>query len=278
MPALPQSIAAQVTKTQAGYTTTLASSSATAELMKHNQGDQQHIRDSDGRMPANNMPPPPPPPRADKTQKVKEWVVKTDSKQIQALRYYSAQGYNLINTYLRGGEYVKNQAINTLLSRDYLHSDEPTPKEFDSGMRAYIQDVAEGLNELAITDHKKVYRGLKFDKSELKNLLDQYTTVGSIITEKGFLSTSPDKAWVNDTILVINLESGHKGRILGDVAHFKGEAEMLFPPESKMLVEKVLNRGDKEFDSHFSTLKLTDDASTDTTRIKRIINIKMLNK
>ncbi len=53
---------------------------------------------------------------------------------------------------------------------------------------------------------------------------------------------------------------------------------MLFPPESKMLVEKVLNHGDKEFDSHFSNLKLTDDASADTTRIKRIINVKMLNE
>ncbi|WP_278249241.1 ADP-ribosyltransferase [Photorhabdus sp. RW14-46] len=277
MPALPQSIAAQITKAQTGCTTTLVSS-ATAELIKHNQSDQQHIKDSDGRKPVNNMPPPPPPPMADKTQKVKKWVVNTDSKQLQALRYYSAQGYNLINTYLRGGEYVKHQAIETLLSRNYLHSNEPTPQEFDAGMRAYIQDVTEGLNELAITDHKKVYRGLKFDKSELKNLLDQYTTEGNIIAEKGFLSTSPDKAWVNDTILVINLESGHKGRILGDAAHFKGEAEMLFPPESKMLVEKVLNRDDKEFDSHFSNLRLTDDASADTTRIKRIINIKMLNE
>ncbi|EAM3934828.1 NAD(+)--protein-arginine ADP-ribosyltransferase SpvB, partial [Salmonella enterica] len=68
-----------------------------------------------------------------------------------------------------------------------------------------------------------------------------------------------------------------KGRILGDVAHFKGEAEMLFPPNTKLKIESIVNCGSQDFASQLSKLRLSDDATADTNRIKRIINMRVLN-
>ncbi|EDA2040022.1 SPI-2 type III secretion system effector NAD(+)--protein-arginine ADP-ribosyltransferase SpvB, partial [Salmonella enterica] len=232
------------------------------------------------RAPVNNMMPPPPPPPmmgGNSSRPKSKWAIVEESKQIQALRYYSAQGYSVINKYLRGDDYPETQAKETLLSRDYLSTNEPSDEEFKNAMSVYINDIAEGLSSLPETDHRVVYRGLKLDKPALSDVLKEYTTIGNIIIDKAFMSTSPDKAWINDTILNIYLEKGHKGRILGDVAHFKGEAEMLFPPNTKLKIESIVNCGSQDFASQLSKLRLSDDATADTNRIKRIINMRVLN-
>lgn len=80
------------------------------------------------RAPVNNMMPPPPPPPmmgGNSSRPKSKWAIVEESKQIQALRYYSAQGYSVINKYLRGDDYPETQAKETLLSRDYLSTNEP---------------------------------------------------------------------------------------------------------------------------------------------------------
>ncbi|ECQ8035213.1 SPI-2 type III secretion system effector NAD(+)--protein-arginine ADP-ribosyltransferase SpvB, partial [Salmonella enterica] len=114
------------------------------------------------RAPVNNMMPPPPPPPmmgGNSSRPKSKWAIVEESKQIQALRYYSAQGYSVINKYLRGDDYPETQAKETLLSRDYLSTNEPSDEEFKNAMSVYINDIAEGLSSLPETDHRVVYRG-----------------------------------------------------------------------------------------------------------------------
>ncbi|HAU4912085.1 TPA: type VI secretion system tip protein VgrG, partial [Aeromonas hydrophila] len=224
------------------------------------------------------MPPPPPVAATGEGKKpAKKWATVEISKADEALRYYSAQGYTLLNNYLRDRPYKQQEAIDTLLSRSYLN-DEPTSRsEFDLAMKAYVADVEAGLAKLpASPDLDFVYRGLALDKPELAALKDQFTGVGNIIVEPGFMSTSPDKAWVNDTLLRIRLSAGHDGRLLGEAAHFKGEAEMLFPTQTRLRVDRVVSSMIGDFDSLLNTIPTSDNASDNRSRIKRLIEVSVL--
>ncbi|MCX7132014.1 MAG: hypothetical protein NTV83_08270 [Aeromonas sp.] len=232
------------------------------------------------------MPPPPPPvaAKAEGKKPAKKWATVEISKADEALRYYSAQGYTLLNNYLRDRPYKQQEAVDTLLSRSYLN-DEPTSRsEFDQAMKAYVADVEAGLAKLpASPDLFFVYRGLALDKPELAALKDQFTGVGNIVVESGFMSTSPDKAWVNDTLLRIRLPAGHGGRLLGEAAHFKGEAahfkgeaEMLFPTQTKLRVDRVVSSMSGDFDSLLNTIPTSDNASDNRSRIKRLIEVSVL--
>ena len=92
--------------------------------------------------------PPPPPPVVAKgagTKPVKKWATVEISKSDEALRYYSAQGYTLLNNYLRGRPYKRQEAVDTLLSRSYLNHEPTSEAEFNQGMQAYVTDVETGL-------------------------------------------------------------------------------------------------------------------------------------
>ncbi|HEA3129486.1 TPA: type VI secretion system tip protein VgrG [Aeromonas hydrophila] len=225
------------------------------------------------------MPPPPPPVAATGEGKkpAKKWATVEISKADEALRYYSAQGYTLLNNYLRGRPYKQREAIDTLLSRSYLNDEPTSASEFDLAMKAYVADVEAGLEKLpASPDLSFVYRGLALDKPELAALKDQFTGVGNIVVEPGFMSTSPDKAWVNDTLLKIRLPAGHGGRLLGDAAHFKGEAEMLFPTQTRLRVDRVVSSMSGDFDSLLNTIPTSDNASDNRSRIKRLIEVSII--
>ncbi|MCO4199764.1 hypothetical protein M2R28_08705 [Aeromonas hydrophila] len=225
------------------------------------------------------MPPPPPPVAAKGEGKkpAKKWATVEISKADEALRYYSAQGYTLLNNYLRDRPYKQQEAVDTLLSRSYLNDEPTSASEFDQAMKAYVADVEAGLAKLPASPGLSfVYRGLALDKPELAALKDQFTGVGNIIVEPGFMSTSPDKAWVNDTLLRIRLPAGHGGRLLGEAAHFKGEAEMLFPTQTRLRVDRVVSFTSSDFDSLLNTIPTSDNASDNRSRIKRLIEVSVL--
>lgn len=224
------------------------------------------------------MPPPPPVAAKGEGKKpAKKWATVEISKADEALRYYSAQGYTLLNNYLRDRPYKQREAIDTLLSRSYLNDEPTSAGEFDKAMKAYVADVEAGLAKLpASPELSFVYRGLALDKPELAALKEQFTGVGNIVVEPGFMSTSPDKAWVNDTLLKIRLPVGHGGRLLGDAAHFKGEAEMLFPTQTKLRVDRVVSSTSGDFDTLLNTIPTSDNASDNRNRIKRLIEVSVL--
>ena len=70
---------------------------------------------------------------------------------------------------------------------------------------------------------------------------------------------------------------GHQGKILGDMAHFQGEAEMLFPTNTRLMVKDVATLGTPQFKEKINEIRLSDDASSDKTKIKRIIDLNMFN-
>ncbi|MNH01696.1 Mono(ADP-ribosyl)transferase SpvB [compost metagenome] len=144
-------------------------------------------------------------------------------------------------------------------------------------MGAYVTDVETGLAKQSPSSELQfVYRGLALDKPELAALKEEFTRVGNVITEAGFMSTSPDKAWVNDSLLRLRLPAGHSGRLLGEAAHFKGEAEMLFPTKTRLRVDRVVASKSAEFDALLSTIPTSDNASDNRGRIKRLIEVTVL--
>jgi len=61
------------------------------------------------------------------------------------------------------------------------------------------------------------------------------------------------------------------------MAHFQGEAEMLFPTNTRLMVKDVATLGTPQFKEKINEIRLSDDASSDKTKIKRIIDLNMFN-
>ncbi|MEI2455825.1 C80 family cysteine peptidase [Lysobacter firmicutimachus] len=194
------------------------------------------------------------------------------------IRTYSGQSYSPINKFLRGQENT-SALRDMLLSKGYL-DDNDTPlnsAEFESAARAFLGDMTRAMLKLPPPQGLEVtYRGLALDTAGLEGLKRSYMSEGSIVTSESFLSTSPSKSWINDTILVIDLPPGHAARDIGAVAAFKGEDEVLMPPGTKLRIDEVLVPGNPKFMEKRESLPLSDTSKGKKDGIKRIIKVTAL--
>ncbi|WP_157650227.1 ADP-ribosyltransferase [Burkholderia ubonensis] len=193
------------------------------------------------------------------------------SKEHELVRYYSAQGYDVINKYLRGLDYNKSQALDTLVSRGYLNDRDTSAGEFNFAMKSYISDLANALKSLPKTDHGVTYRGIALDRNGLDALRESYSRLDGVVVEPAFMSTSPSKPWANDSLIELTLPRGHDGRVLGDLAHFRGEDEMLFPPNTNIKINEIYTRGQSDFNDILNEYPLSSDGMDGRGKIKRII-------
>jgi len=111
-----------------------------------------------------------------------------------------------------------------------------------------------------------VYRGV----GELPDgVIAQYQP-GAILTEAAFVSTSTDLKVVQKfSPTTVFIDETYNGRVLDAASYFgQGEAEVLFPPNTKWQVLKVVEGQDLNF---FESLGLDPLANKPRTAVQRIV-------
>ncbi|MFL9595862.1 ADP-ribosyltransferase [Aeromonas veronii] len=165
---------------------------------------------------------------------------KLTPSEIKAVRSYSDEAgvdYKMFNTYYRDRA-----------SFDKIYREtHPQPEVLEETIR----DLNTGLNKLPRLSGK-VYRG-----SQLQAQLVNELSVGDIIYEPGFLSTSilpevaldfSDMAKNTEGLIQVlfEIELNHSGYSIAGLSQFPFEAEVLVKPKSYMRVKAIDSLGDKK--------------------------------
>ena len=144
--------------------------------------------------------------------------------QEDAISSYSRTGYTDINNYLRFGTVPKQM-----------------PK---SQMLQYVDDLNALLDDNPLKEEIFVKRGI--NTRALEQMLGTETitdasAVGKVITDKGFMSTTPYKmgGFGGNTQLFIKCPKGTKGTYIADWCANPDEKEFLIAPNQKMIVRKI---------------------------------------
>ena len=144
--------------------------------------------------------------------------------QEDAISSYSRTGYTDINNYLRFGNVPKQM-----------------PK---SQMLQYVDDLNALLDANPLQEEIFVKRGI--NTRALEQMLGAETitdasAVGKVITDKGFMSTTPYKmgGFGGNTQLFIKCPKGTKGTYIADWCANPAEKEFLIAPNQKMIVRKI---------------------------------------
>lgn len=144
--------------------------------------------------------------------------------QEDAISSYSRSGYSDINNYLRFGTIPKQM-----------------PK---SQMLQYVDDLNALLNANPLQEEIFVKRGI--NTRALQQMLGTETitdvsAVGKVITDKGFMSTTPYKmgGFGGNAQLFIKCPKGTKGTYIADWCANPAEKEFLIAPNQKMIVRKI---------------------------------------
>lgn len=144
--------------------------------------------------------------------------------QEDAISSYSRTGYTDINNYLRFGNVPKQM-----------------PK---SQMLQYVDDLIALLDANPLQEEIFVKRGI--NTRALEQMLGTETitdasAVGKVITDKGFMSTTPYKmgGFGGNTQLFIKCPKGTKGTYIADWCANPAEKEFLIAPNQKMIVRKI---------------------------------------
>lgn len=144
--------------------------------------------------------------------------------QEDAISSYSRTGYTDINNYLRFGTVPKQM-----------------PK---SQMLQYVDDLNALLDANPLQEEIFVKRGI--NTRALEHMLGTETitdtsAVGKVITDKGFMSTTPYKmgGFGGNAQLFIKCPKGTKGTYIADWCANPAEKEFLIAPNQRMIVRKI---------------------------------------
>jgi hypothetical protein len=174
-----------------------------------------------------------------------------------ALQLYTTSLYTLINAYLRGyANTDQHKQIDSFMERSPVGNCE----NFDE----FIELIASGMAKLPEYDEtESVSRGVGLEPTQWnpEGLLEKYGE-GSVVVDEGFMSTTFGTPFAKDSIVILELPTGHPGRDLAWLSKFEQEKEVLFPPGCTFAVTGQLDKGANGFDDVLAYL-VTDPAERD---------------
>ena len=148
-----------------------------------------------------------------------KWSSKIGKKSVQAVGYYTDNGYEKINGYLRSGK-GKEKVVKK------------------------AQMVQKGISKFGLRYNTTVYRGIS-NKGLKLSLNNKKLQVGSIYQDKAFSSTSLSKqvalGFSSQCLLRINIPAGFHGAYIDPISKNKGEKEYLLKEGQKLIVTKIQN-------------------------------------
>uniref|UniRef100_A0A3B0LWZ4 Photox toxin n=1 Tax=Arsenophonus endosymbiont of Trialeurodes vaporariorum TaxID=235567 RepID=A0A3B0LWZ4_9GAMM len=91
-----------------------------------------------------------------------------------------------------------------------------------------------------------VFRGIGFDYPGGAQDKTKYTTIGSVIEQKSYTSTTVGRPFLNTHLLILQAHDAANGHWIAPSACFPGEDEVLFAPKTKFVIKDVV--ASDEFD------------------------------
>ncbi|KRM07394.1 ADP-ribosyltransferase [Lentilactobacillus farraginis] len=153
------------------------------------------------------------------TQSSLKWAKKLNQKQYRAIRYYTGNGYDVINQALR-----KSQ------------------KKMIKTTRSKISAINNGIHKFKLNAPLTVFRGTSLVGLK-KSLADQAIQVGGEYRDPAYSSTTLDRmtalAFSQHVILRINIPKGYHGAYVDPISENRGEKEYLMQAGTKMIITRL---------------------------------------
>ena len=155
-----------------------------------------------------------------------KWKSSLTSEEDFAIRSYTGIGYFNVNNALRG-------VLGNINS----------PVALTGGMTvgAIARDMDSALAKSTVRLPFTTYRGVDNRFTQLQNLLKAGDgAIGSVLTDKGFVSTTLDRETRTDNnIMRIRVPAGAKGAYVESITSSSGEQEFILPRNSRFRVTGV---------------------------------------
>ena len=160
--------------------------------------------------------------------KLNSWYKAPTTAQRDAISTYARSGYVEMNEHLRFGSFARDKTKTEISAlQDFLGSS--TVED-----TIYLQ---RGINKPALD---KIFGGDSWRK-------DESSIIGSVFTDKGFVSTTPFEGggFGGDVVMYIKAPKGTKGAYIKDFAAAENEKEFLLQSNTSFAVRNVVKEIDK---------------------------------
>ena len=160
--------------------------------------------------------------------KLNSWYTAPTTAQRDAISTYARSGYVEMNEHLRFGSFARDKTKTEISAlQDFLGGS--TVED-----TIYLQ---RGINKPALD---KIFGGEGWRK-------DESSIIGSVFTDKGFVSTTPFEGggFGGDVVMYIKAPKGTKGAYIKDFAAAENEKEFLLQSNTSFAVRNVVKETDK---------------------------------
>ncbi|AST68835.1 hypothetical protein BFG07_09135 [Kosakonia cowanii] len=172
--------------------------------------------------------------------------------EISAIKVYTSNHYALLNKYERSSEMGEDEVeklTNILIKHGFLVPGFVGKETLESGVANFneILDTSRRKHPSSESFGSVVVRGVGFDYPSGDKEESRYASVGNIIGQESYTSTSVSKPYLNTHLLILESPPEAEGHWIAPTSLLSTEDEVLFAPGVKIKIKDVVNAD--EFDS-----------------------------
>lgn len=172
------------------------------------------------------------------------------NQEVSAVKLYTSYSYKLINQYARGSlDSAEGKTLKKILKENkFLKTGFIGKESLETGVAKFNTTLETSRQKHPSNENfgNVVFRGMGFDYPGGAQDETQYTTIGSVIEQKSYTSTTVGRPFLNTHLLILQAHDAANGHWIAPSASFPGEDEVLFAPKTKFVIKDVV--ASDEFD------------------------------
>lgn len=166
--------------------------------------------------------------------------------EISAIKVYTSSNYTLLNKYERSRNmenYEVEKLVNTLIKEGFLKAGFVGKESLESGVKNFNQVLDRSRKKHPSNESfgNVVVRGIGFDYPFGEKEESQYATVGAVIGQKSYTSTSVSTPYLNTHLLILEAPPEAEGHWIAPTSVLPQEDEILFAPGVKIKIKDVVD-------------------------------------
>lgn len=166
--------------------------------------------------------------------------------EISAIKVYTSSNYTLLNKYERSRNmenYEVEKLVNTMIKNGFLKSGFVGKESLESGVKNFNQVLDRSRKKHPSNESfgNVVVRGIGFDYPFGEKEERQYATVGAVIGQKSYTSTSVSTPYLNTHLLILEAPPEAEGHWIAPTSVLPQEDEILFAPGVKIKIKDVVD-------------------------------------
>ncbi|MCU8588627.1 RHS repeat protein [Erwinia pyrifoliae] len=170
--------------------------------------------------------------------------------EVSAVKIYTSYTYKHINSYARGtlGAKEAKQLKEALEQNKFLKKGFIGGEKLSKGIAKFNATLESARKKHPSNESfgSIVTRGIGFDYIGGSEDEINYTTIGSVVEQKSYTSTTVSRPFLNTHLLTLHAHPEADGRWIAPTANFSEEDEVLFAPGTKIIIKDVLEAGKDE--------------------------------